>query len=157
MTVSWLTVILAGFRAAYEAREAWTPRQDHAGRNGERDVRFFRTVLKPFAPAGDSSPDGDDGYLPRRMRQLNALLSCLCDLQVITGVGIMLSAFAQWHVITYYHEQLVIQYWNLTLNSFWAVRVSYMNYDSADAPWRVGLRRLCVLVSCGLSTVWQFA
>ncbi|KAJ9206511.1 hypothetical protein DTO164E3_752 [Paecilomyces variotii] len=65
------------------------------------------------------------------------LIGPLCDLQVITGIGIIIASWSQIHTINYYHEQLVVTYWWLTLNSFWAGRVNYLDFDVEDDDIRI--------------------
>ncbi|KAI9699854.1 MAG: hypothetical protein M1820_007029 [Bogoriella megaspora] len=53
------------------------------------------------------------------------LLGGLCDRQIITGSAIILAGFAQISTISFYHESLIVDYWYLTLNSFWAARSTF--------------------------------
>ncbi|KAK8131825.1 hypothetical protein PG984_008263 [Apiospora sp. TS-2023a] len=46
----------------------------------------------------------------------------LCDVQIVTGAGIVVAALAQWETITFYHEQIAINCWWLTVNSLFAAR-----------------------------------
>ncbi|KAB5583227.1 hypothetical protein GE09DRAFT_294230 [Coniochaeta sp. 2T2.1] len=91
-----------------------------------------------------------------RTRKIATLLRPLCDLQIATGLGMMVAGMGQWHTIDFYHEQLVNSYYALTLNSFWATRVSYMDVESREDTWVLFLRRATVLTSSILNIIWQF-
>lgn len=111
--------------------------------------------------------EADNALRNRRRRRATIaqkcrdLLDALCDLQAVTGLGLVISGLAQWNGISYYHEQLIACYWYLTLNSFWAARAEYMEVDPATshedpmALWAVTIRRVAVLVSSILSIIWQ--
>ena len=66
------------------------------------------------------------------MHKLIQLLGHICDIQVVTGLAIMVAGLAQWNRISYYHEQLVTLYFQLTLDSFWAARINYMDFNQID-------------------------
>jgi preprotein translocase subunit SecE len=85
-----------------------------------------------------------------------ALLHPVSDIQVITGLAIIVAGIGQWDHISFYHEQLISSYYGLTLNSFWAARISFMNVDADDDIWVMFVRRASILVSCILNVVWQF-
>jgi hypothetical protein len=48
----------------------------------------------------------------------------LCDIQAITRLSIAIAGLAIHNSISLYHDELVIGYCNVTLNSFWASRAS---------------------------------
>ncbi|KAI9510557.1 hypothetical protein F5148DRAFT_953277, partial [Russula earlei] len=54
----------------------------------------------------------------------------LCDLQLVTGLGISISGWAQFHSIGYYHQQLANFYLSWTVNSFLSSRVPYLEFDT---------------------------
>ncbi|KAL1644438.1 hypothetical protein SLS58_004352 [Diplodia intermedia] len=56
------------------------------------------------------------------LRFTKSLLGSLCDTQLFTSIAIVISAFAQWPGLSFYHDQFVVQYWFLALNSFLASR-----------------------------------
>jgi hypothetical protein len=58
------------------------------------------------------------------------LLNSLCDLQVLTGTAIVISAAAQLPEISFYHERVAMYLWGLTLNSFWAARTEQFCNDT---------------------------
>jgi hypothetical protein len=53
------------------------------------------------------------------------ILFQLCDIQIITGIAMLVAALAQHSDLTFYHAQLAQQYWWITLNSFWISRIDY--------------------------------
>lgn len=57
--------------------------------------------------------------------------------------------------ISYFHEELVMCYWNLTLDSFWAGRADYMGIYSKGDPLRLLIRRVAILCSCVLGLSFQ--
>lgn len=85
----------------------------------------------------------------------SGMLGYLCDLQIVTGLAIVIAGLAQMSTITFYHESLAIQYWWLTLNSFWAAQIEYMDEDSEKYTGRATIRRVGVLVSVVLAMVFQ--
>jgi len=85
-----------------------------------------------------------------------ALLHPVSDIQVVTGLAIIVAGIGQWDHISFYHEQLISSYYGLTLNSFWGARISFMNVDADDDIWTMFVRRAAILVSCILNVVWQF-
>ncbi|KAJ9311860.1 hypothetical protein DTO271D3_7854 [Paecilomyces variotii] len=50
---------------------------------------------------------------------------------------------------------LVVTYWWLTLNSFWAGRVNYLDFDVEDDDIRILVRRVSILCSCVLGISFQ--
>ena len=87
-------------------------------------------------------------------KKCKKLLGPLCDLQAVTGIGIITAGWAQIGSIDYYHEDLVIGYWWLTLNSFWTGRVDFLDFDS-KADLRITVRRVTILCSCILGLSFQ--
>ena len=89
----------------------------------------------------------------------NRLLESLCDLQVITGTAIVVAGLSQFPAISFYHENLAIEYWWLTLNSFWAARMKYMQVDpkedSQEILGHVIMRKVGILISVVLGLVFQ--
>lgn len=59
------------------------------------------------------------------------MLGPLCDLQLVTSMAVLIAGLVQWPEITYYHEQFVLQYWWLTINSCWVTRNNY-NWDDGE-------------------------
>ena len=62
--------------------------------------------------------------IPRRAIDASEeMLRALCDVQLLTGLSIVIAGLATLRVSTYYHQQMVISFWWLTLNSFWVARI----------------------------------
>ncbi|KAH8902139.1 hypothetical protein BR93DRAFT_858772, partial [Coniochaeta sp. PMI_546] len=121
-------------------------------------LAFFQALEVFIKWQGSAVKDGKQWYTSRRNREkgIVTLLRPLCDLQIVTGLAIIVAGMGQWHSIDFYHEQLVNAYYALTLNSFWATRPSYMDVESNEDAWVLFLRRAAVLVSCILNIIWQF-
>ena len=83
------------------------------------------------------------------------LLDVLCDLQVITGTAILSAGLTQLRSMTFYHQEFVLSYWWLTLNSFWAARADYTLEDSKMDSVRLWIRRFMLCTSCIISMVFQ--
>ncbi|KAK5081677.1 hypothetical protein LTR05_007810 [Lithohypha guttulata] len=45
---------------------------------------------------------------------VQGILDSLCDLQILTDIGITIAALSQQATITFYHQRLAYQYWFLT-------------------------------------------
>ncbi|KAJ9220114.1 hypothetical protein DTO027B5_7162 [Paecilomyces variotii] len=148
IVVTWITIFVAGVPAIYEAVGSYQNPQKRylfrATREGQtgRQYPVFRSDLdlQSF------------GIIAAKFQKL---IGPLCDLQVITGIGIIIASWSQIHTINYYHEQLVVTYWWLTLNSFWAGRVNYLNFDVEDDDIRILVRRVSILCSCVLGISFQ--
>jgi len=89
-------------------------------------------------------------------QKILALLHPVSDIQVVIGLASIVAGIGQWEHISFYHEQLISSYYGLTLNSFWAARISFMNVDADDDIWAMFVRRAAILFSCILNVVWQF-
>jgi hypothetical protein len=83
------------------------------------------------------------------------LLDTLCDLQIVTGTAMLIAALVQANSITFYHQQLVSNFWNLTLNSFWIARAGDKDKDGEAKIWHVRTRLFAILCSVVISTVYQ--
>jgi hypothetical protein len=141
--VSWITVFVAGVPAIYEAVERCRARhEDEVVERGGQQGPILRSDLdrRPFLIIA---------------KKCEKLLGILCDLQAITGIGIIIAGWAQIRTINYYHEELIMAYWWLTLNSFWIGRADYLNLDSKDDKIRILIRRLTILYSCILGISFQ--
>jgi hypothetical protein len=79
----------------------------------------------------------------------------LCDIQIITGIAILISALAQYQKLTFYHAQLATQFWWVTLNSFWVSRIDYSRDTPEMRTWRAAVRRIALWTSVALSIVMQ--
>jgi hypothetical protein len=142
LATAWLTIIVAAMPAFFDFYQ-WT--QEHlnpTAANGE--------------PLGlDESPDTIQR--PEIVKKSERILGPLCDLQAITGLSIVIAGFVTHDAISFYHEQLAVSYWNITLNSFWASRAEFMDLDddTNQKGLRVIVRRLSILASCILGVAFQ--
>lgn len=166
MGMACFTIFLAFF-PAFEEFKAWLIRT-FKDVNGPEPHRIFMT---PFPRAserhrGNQPASSEQNSEQQTSHQLDShspttqkivtLLRPVCDIQIVTGLAIIVAGIGQWNHISFYHEQLVGSYYSLTLNSFWAARISYMNVDAEDDIWALFVRRAAVLASCVLAIVWQF-
>jgi hypothetical protein len=69
---------------------------------------------------------------PRTRNVAQNSLDILCDIQVVTGTAITIAGIARRDFLTFYHQQFVMSYWFLTLNSFWAARSGQMQSAEDD-------------------------
>jgi hypothetical protein len=79
----------------------------------------------------------------------------LCDLQIITGIAIVVAALAQVRTLTYYHAQFAEQFWWMTLNSFWVSRIDYSRDSPEMRTARAHVRRVSIWLSVALSIAIQ--
>jgi hypothetical protein len=152
MTVSWVTVLVAGVPSVYEAVESYyDPRKRYLLRKRRKQKAEAKHAHRQINPWPTS--DLDRSPFRKFADKCDRFLGPLCDFQAITSIAIIISGWAQIETIDFYHEELVISYWWLTINSFWAGRANYLDFDSEDDEVRIGIRRLTILCSCifGLS------
>ena len=86
------------------------------------------------------------------------VLLALCDLQLITGTGIVVAGLVQKDTISLYHGQFILNYWWLTLTSFWAARPSYEDLDEGQniqKRIRISVRIIMMIASIILYLVFQ--
>lgn len=79
----------------------------------------------------------------------------LCDVQIITGIAVLVAALAQYKKLTFYHAQFAVQFWWMTLNSFWVSRIDYTRNTPEMATARASVRRVALWLSVALSIVLQ--
>lgn len=151
---SWITVFVAAFPAFHVGKVAWITWKARMLDGDEEQERSLFTSLLGRGYQHWETKDGPIRPSPFVSRATE-LLNPLCDLQLVTGLGIMVAGFAKWKRISFYHEALISCYWSLTLNSFWAARIAYMDYDTTEDNVRVILRQTLVLISCLLGGMWQ--
>lgn len=115
---------------------------------------YIRERENPFLMFDYSSLDRrpPPTMLVRRVRKM---LDALCDLQLITGTSILIAGLSQIETISFYHQNFVLNYWWLTLNSFWAAR-AWNTMGTQMEYWRLWIRRFSLFVSSTLSVVFQF-
>lgn len=148
--VAWITIFVAMFLAFFDllaflsTAEVWSwrfstenSRVNHSRRSAE--LRRMLNLDRAATLRGTASD----------------LLGSLCDVQIVTGLAIVIAGLAQIQTISFYHESLAINYWWLTLNSFWAARIEYMSEDDVKYTRRVTARRIGVLANVVLAMVFQ--
>lgn len=89
-----------------------------------------RTAADGAPQQSKQSPD--ISTRPKFVDKSEQLLGPLCDLQAITSLSIVIAGLSTYKTISFYHEQLVISYWNVTLNSFWASRAEFMDLNDGN-------------------------
>jgi len=178
LLTSWLTVALAFIPALYEGLIAWknvgnlSEVQVHedialAERRDPPDPeprRVFRVVdlwdskLRGSDDYKNETPDSSIWIKPGFVANVIQILGVLCDVQIITGLGLMIAGFEKLRqgTLTFYHQSLVMSYWSLALNSFWASRMQYLDRDIDKHKSSSIVRRLVILVQCILAVVFQF-
>jgi hypothetical protein len=92
---------------------------------------------------------------PYTLALAKALLVPLTDVQIIIGLAYIVTGLGLMHKISFYHEQFVTNLWWLTLNSLWVSRIDYNENTTKMTQWRFQIRRLAILASVILSTVFQ--
>jgi hypothetical protein len=137
-----LTIFLAAIPAFYKFIEWWDLKVDNHIRLGNAvapdDHRFWRKWFN---------------HQKFWEKVVGKLLDPLCDIQIVTGTAILIAGFAQWKTISFYHEQFVLCYWWLTLNSFWAAE-GHGIIKSRD-KWCDNLRRGAIVISIVLFCAFQ--
>ena len=82
-----------------------------------------------YVKALHASPKPESPFVEKILN----VLGSLGDLQAITSLGIIISGIVNRRDLTFYHEQLVLISYMMALNSFWAIRINYMNVDSKES------------------------
>lgn len=138
LTTAWFTIIVAAVPAFFDFCQ-WTQKPfgsstRSAGTTTSPALVVETTNAHPNPTTANGEPlrpdeSPDTSQRPEIINKFEGLLGPLCDLQAITGLSIVIAGFVTHDTISFYHEQLVVSYWNITLNSFWASRTEFMNLD----------------------------
>jgi hypothetical protein len=151
-----LALIRSSFTRNLKAREAF--------------VKVLHTYREPYQQCDSRGDDwnrlkqvkrGVDFWYAdvsaRKPADPRQLLRNICDLQIVTGLGIIIASLVQGDDMEYYHQDQALGYWYLTLISFWAVDPIYLDPEGGDYP-RTPLiaRRFLLLCSCIFSAIFQF-
>jgi hypothetical protein len=112
------------------------------------------TSLKAPLPAARRFQHLDDAEPPVCVFARRIVLQ-LCDLQIITGIAILVAALAQVRTLTFYHAQFAEQFWWMTLNSFWVSRIDYSRDSPEMRTARAHVRRVAIWLSVALSIAMQ--
>jgi hypothetical protein len=94
---------------------------------------------------------------PATRMAAKSALDILCDIQVVTGTAIMIAGIVQRDSSTFYHQQIVMNYWFLALNSFWAARAGNLNNNVKDDDWHYWTRLVAIFATNILSIYYQLA
>ncbi|KAK0365090.1 hypothetical protein LTR02_000542 [Friedmanniomyces endolithicus] len=130
----------------------------------------LRTSLKEWLQGEEPTTADELDDPPRSTTRLwwhtlaGSLIDPLCDIQTITGVGIVVAGLSQYQSTTAYDRALVYNYWNITLLSIWTSisdgfeTVAEKSFRTASAHDRWGfvrtqVRRSAILVSLVLGLV----
>ena len=114
-------------------------------------LRMMKGKLWPSSPVISNR----SAMTPFLAEAATRLLGFLCDLQIITAFAIVVAGLAQYPRISFYHENIAVNYWWLSVNSFLAARIEYMKADLEIIPARITIRRAGVLVSVVVGLVFQ--
>ena len=126
---AWITVLVA-FVPAYYALAEWWYHINLEGGTWRRILQFSSERAGPAKP------------LHVAFEASRTLLGSLCDLQILTGTAIVIAAMAQLPELSFYHEQIAMSLWWITLNSFWAARIGQVYHDIGWFGKRMTLRKL---------------
>jgi len=97
-----------------------------------------------------------DTHHPKPGKFAKTSLDALSDVQLVTSIAIIIAAIIQIDSMTFYHQQFVLSYWFLTLNSFWAARAGDFNQDDEDeSTWHYRTRTAAIFLTTVLSAYWQ--
>ena len=155
--VAWITILVAIVPAVFQSLEflEWMHEQKWSWELTSTDRDQSRSP-------GDSrrSSQISSGALPVDRAAIlrkaaSRLLGSLCDLQIVTGLGIVIAGFAQMPGIAFYHESLVASAWWLTINSFFAARIIYEEENPVKYDTRTVICQSGVFTSVTLGTVFQ--
>ena len=136
IVTAWITLLVASVPAFYRLRD-WQ-NEMKAKLWPSRPAIVNRTTVRPFL-----------------VEAANRLLESLCNLQLFTGIAIVIAGLSQLPAISFYHEKLAVNYWWFTVNSFWSAKISYIEEDLYDTYGRIAMRRAGILVSITLGLVFQ--
>lgn len=84
------------------------------------------------------------------------MLDPLCDLQVITGAGVVIAGLTEGENLSFYHQAMVADYWWLTINSLFLAVVSTRQAVKAKqySDFRLRFRQAAILVTVALAIVF---
>jgi hypothetical protein len=139
-----------------DERPTHLPRESVASGNSDSSMEQRKPQARflPMArqPTGIRTPAVRE---PLYCKWARRIVLQLCDIQIITGIAVLVSALAQYNRLTFYHAQFATQFWWLTLNSFWISRIDYSRNTPEMQTWRASARRIALWVSVALSIIMQ--
>jgi hypothetical protein len=125
ITTSFITIIAAALNAIFPAQCAW--------------YRFRHWRHTNYASA-HAPPRGLPHELWPRSYSVYQVtyqaLDALGKLQLTTGTAILITGFVDFAQTSYYHRQLIMTYWQLTLNSYWAAYSLEYSFDHDKQSFR---------------------
>jgi len=98
------------------------PSEAHDVSQNEQDAREEREQASMSTIPEDLCEETSVEKRHRWLNRAKRLLGNLCDLQLLTGTAIIIAAYVQGNALSFYHQTIIINYWWLALNSFWAAR-----------------------------------
>ena len=155
--VAWITILVAMVPAVFEFLEFldWMHEQKWPWELTSMDRDQSRSLgdLRRSGRIRSRALQLDRMAILRKAA--SCLLGSLCDLQIVTGLGIVIAGFAQMPGIAFYHESIIASAWWLTINSFFTARIVYKEEDAVKYDTRAVMRQSGVFVSVILGTVFQ--
>lgn len=106
-------------------------------------------------------------FTTRLVKASGAVLASLCDLQILTGASILVAGLATLDTASYYHQQIIVNLWLLTLTSFFVARVELDRPHafqasfpdsyalSNDSSTRILVRRIMVFLSVLMGIIYE--
>ena len=115
------------------------------------------SALRLFLYPLNASVDYHARHQKRHSVFINRLLIYLCDLQIITSLAILIAGLIAFSrgTLSFYHQQLVSNFWNQAINSYWAGRDAEQDRIADRGPLQFKLRIIGILASIALATVFQ--
>jgi hypothetical protein len=122
--MSLCTVIVALIPAWHDTTVTQRTRFRRLLRQSEEEAKSDNTALDNVSrrPSLELHDSVQNGKRHRWLARSTKLLGNLCDLQLLTGTAIIIAAHVQGDALSFYHQAIILNYWWLALNSFWAAR-----------------------------------
>lgn len=165
--LTWLTILVAAIPTFYSLQQSWRdashPRRFQHFAADALQLHGNKNNITPFEQALNRP-----NTQPYVVAISKSLLIALTDVQVVTGIAFILTGLVHIKIITFYHEQIVVNLWWLTINSLWVSRIDYNaeetstfsasrinNSTISSSPWRFQVRRIAIFTNVVLSAVFQ--
>lgn len=153
--VAWITMFVAGVLAFYQLLEFLCRATEWHWRSSATTISVNRRSTNHWRRITQLRRLLNSERTALLRAAASNLLGPLCDLQIVTGFAIIVAGLTQMPDISFYHESLALSYWSLSLNSFWAARIEYMNENTTKYTRRATQRKIGVLISVVLGLVFQ--
>jgi hypothetical protein len=92
---------------------------------------------------------------PRTRTGAKACLDNFCNVQVATSCAVMVAAVVQIDSMSFYHQQLIMNYWFLAMASFWAARAGNLNQVDDEDTWHYWTRTTAIFLTTVLATAFH--